>query len=195
MESGSRWVFVVIGIQAIHHAFSLLLVAIALGMDAMSLGFGVGMKGLSKSEIARMSLTIGIFHVIMPLLGMFLGLYLHQKIGDVTRIFGAVLLLFFGGQMIYQSFKYGHEQAMAKTSGFGLLLFAMSVSIDALSVGFSLGLFEINPAMSVTLFGLVGALMAAIGLSIGSRMNRLLGNVSEIVGGLILIVFAVRFLV
>jgi manganese efflux pump family protein len=181
--------------NSVQQTVTLLLVAVALGMDAMSLGFGVGMKGLRKREILKMSMTIGLFHVIMPLIGMVSGWLLHERIGDVTRIFGAVLLLFFGIQMMVQSSQHEEEKTTShKTDGLGLVLFSMSVSIDALSVGFSLGLFEVNPILTVSLFGVVGALMAATGLSIGTKVHRILGGVGEIIGGLILVVFGVRFL-
>lgn len=180
--------------NVVQQLITLLLVAIALGMDAMSLGFGIGMKGLTKREIAKISLTIGLFHVMMPLIGSFLGLYLHKMVGDITKVFGAILLIIFGVQMVYHSFRPDREPQLSKTTGLGLLLFAMSVSIDALSVGFSLGLFEINIGLIVSLFGIVGMLMAALGLVIGTRVSEILGNYSEILGGLILIVFGVKFL-
>ncbi|UOF91598.1 manganese efflux pump MntP family protein [Fodinisporobacter ferrooxydans] len=173
---------------------TLLLVAIALGMDAMSLGLGIGMKGLRNVEIAKISLTIGIFHVIMPLIGMFLGLYLHKIVGDITQLFGAILLIVFGLQMLYHAIRPDHAPEISKTAGWGLLLFAMSVSVDALSVGFSLGLFEVHIGLVVTLFGIVGASMAAIGLAIGTRVSQLLGTYSEVLGGLILLVFGLKFL-
>src|ERR1700730_5420800 len=103
---------------------TLLIVAIALGMDAMSLGLGLGMKGLSKREITTMSLTIGVFHIFMPLLGLFLGIYLHKMVGEIAKLFGSLLLVYLGGQMIYQSFTKRETFVDGKTSGIGLLLFA-----------------------------------------------------------------------
>ena len=173
---------------------TLLIVAIALGMDAMSLGLGLGMKGLSKREITTMSLTIGVFHIFMPLLGLFLGIYLHKMVGEIAKLFGSLLLVYLGGQMIYQSFTKRETFVDGKTSGIGLLLFAMSVSIDALSVGFSLGIYEANITVVVTLFGIVGACMAAIGLSLGVRVKHVFGKYSECIGGGILILFGIKFL-
>jgi manganese efflux pump family protein len=177
---------------------TLLLMALALGMDAFSLGIGMGMLRLRWREISRISLTIGIFHVIMPLIGMGVGLFLAREIGDVTKWIGSLLLIGLGLHMIWNSLKgEGDESEMRasnKTTGIGLLLFAMSVSIDSLSVGFSLGTFGANVVLAVTLFGICGALMAALGLAIGRRVSHLLGEYGEVIGGVVLVVFGIKFL-
>lgn len=177
--------------------FALLMTAVALGTDAMSLGMGLGMRRLSRSDIWRISLTIGLFHILMPLAGMALGLYLHKLIGDLTAIMGAVLLIGLGVHMIWDSFKGegGPTIEFDRTVGWGLLVFATSVSVDALSVGFSFGLSDANLGLAVTLFGIVGALMASVGLSIGSLIGRVLGESMGIVGGAVLILFGIQFLI
>ena len=39
------------------------IMAIALGLDAFSLGIGIGMKGIRLIDILKISIVIGIFHV------------------------------------------------------------------------------------------------------------------------------------
>lgn len=173
----------------------LMLLAVALGMDAFSLCLGLGMQGMTKRDIGRISVTIGIFHVIMPLLGMTAGVYLSILAGDLARMIAAFLLIALGANMIWQSLQQREESDHSvRTAGWGLLLFAMSVSMDALSVGFSLGVFAAPAGVVVILFGLVGAAMAALGLSIGNRLSVLLGEYGEVIGGIILLTFGLRFL-
>ncbi|GAX89593.1 manganese efflux pump MntP family protein [Effusibacillus lacus] len=176
---------------------TMLATAVALGSDAMSLGVGLGMYRLTRTEISKVSFTIGLFHVLMPLAGMAIGIYLHRLLGEVAAVLGAILLIGLGVHMISDAWR-GEEKTLFrlnKTAGWGLLLFAMSVSIDALSVGFSFGLSDTNLGLSVALFGIVGGLMAAIGLSIGSMVGRVLGESMEILGGAILILFGIFFLI
>ncbi|GIM45725.1 putative manganese efflux pump MntP [Collibacillus ludicampi] len=174
---------------------TLMLIAIALGTDAFSLCLGLGMQGLTKKEIGRISVTIGGFHVLMPLVGMFVGIYLSRVVGEIAKILGALMLIGLGIHMVWQSVKQNQETvSLDRTAGIGLLLFSMSVSMDALSVGFSLGLFEAPVGLVVSLFGIVGACMAALGLSIGSRVSRLFGEYGEIVGGAILFTLGLKFL-
>ena len=178
--------------------FTLLLMAFALGMDAFSLGLGMGMLRLKRREIMRISLTIGIFHVVMPLIGMVIGQYLAREVGDMTRWFGALLLIGLGVHMVWNSLKSDDEdggmRGSSRTAGLGLVLFAMSVSVDSLSVGLSLGTFGATLGLAVALFGICGALMAALGLSIGSKVSHLFGEYGEAIGGAVLVGFGVKFL-
>ncbi|ASS73837.1 hypothetical protein CIG75_01845 [Tumebacillus algifaecis] len=177
---------------------TLLIMALALGMDAFSLGLGMGMLRLTRREIARISLVIGLFHVLMPLLGMVAGLYLAKAVGEVTQWIGALLLIGLGVHMVWNSMK-GQEESGAmrgdsRTTGLGLVLFALSVSIDSLSVGFSLGTLGANVLIAVLLFGICGALMAATGLSLGSKASHLFGEYGEAIGGAVLVAFGIKFL-
>jgi len=76
----------------------------------------------------------------------------------------------------------------------GVMTFAGSVSVDALSVGVTLGLFATDLLWTILLFGLVGGMMSLIGLLIGRRMGQIVGEYGEILGGLILLIFGVLFL-
>ncbi|BCJ87665.1 manganese efflux pump MntP [Effusibacillus dendaii] len=171
--------------------------AVALGSDAMSIGIGLGMQRLTKRDIFRVSSTVGLFHVIMPLIGMGIGLYLYRLMGDVAKVIGSILLIGFGAHMIWDAWKGNDEPpkfAMNRSVGIGLFLFALSVSIDAMSVGFSFGLSDAKLGLTVLIFGVVGAIMTAIGLSIGNVMGRVLGDSMTIIGGGILIFFGIQFL-
>lgn len=52
---------------------TLSIMAFALGMDAFSVGLGMGMVKLRKKQIFYIGFIIGLFHVIMPLAGMAAG--------------------------------------------------------------------------------------------------------------------------
>lgn len=179
---------------------TLLGLALALGMDAFSLGLGMGMLQLRPREIARIALTIGVFHVCMPLLGMVVGMYLSNVVGEITRWIGAILLIGLGIGMIRNSLvgkKDEHKDPRAtasRTSGLGLFLFALSVSLDSLSVGFSLGTFGARIGLTVLLFGICSAALAALGLAIGGKVSHLFGEYGEAIGGGVLIAFGLKFL-
>jgi putative Mn2+ efflux pump MntP len=173
---------------------TLLMIALALSMDAFSLGVGVGMIGIRLREILKVSVTIGLFHIAMPLVGIAVGGYLSDMIGDIAVFVGGTVLMGIGVHMIWNGFANGDEKSMLRTKGFGLLLFAFSVSLDALTVGFSFGLMEINRFLAVTLFGIMGGTMSYCGLLIGRSMGGWLGEYSEVLGGLILLGFGLKFI-
>lgn len=172
---------------------TLLMMALALGMDAFSVGMGMGMIDLRLRQIAKIGFVIGVFHVVMPLTGILIGEYLSEHFGGWAAIAGGVLLLLLGAQMIFSSFQK-EDMPLVQPIGFGLLVFALSVSLDSFSVGLSLGIYKTKIVLTVVLFGLVSMILTWAGLIIGSKFQKVLGSYSEVLGGCILFAFGLKLL-
>ncbi|MFF2481268.1 manganese efflux pump MntP family protein [Paenibacillus sp. NPDC058071] len=169
--------------------------AAALGMDAFSLGIGIGLRGIRLLHILKLSSIIALFHVLMPLAGIFAGQFVSGLLGHVATTAAGVLLVLLGGHMIYSSFKGGVVQGFDYRSSWGTLLFALSVSIDSFSVGVTLGMFSADLLLTVVLFGIAGGLMSILGLLLGRKVSRNLGEYGEALGGAILFVFGILFII
>lgn len=174
---------------------TIIVMATALGMDAFSLGIGIGMRGIRLLDILKISLVVGLFHIIMPLMGMFTGQYVSTLLGDVALIAGGGLLSLLGLHMIYSSLRGEEVRSIDHSSMWGLLIFSLSVSIDSFSVGISLGLFATDIILTVLMFGSFGAAMSIAGLLIGRKAANWLGEYGEALGGVILLAFGVKFLI
>ncbi len=172
---------------------TLLIMAVALGMDAFSLGVGIGMRGIRLKRILALSSIIALFHVLMPLAGMYAGQYVSGLLGAVASRASGVLLLLLGGHMVYNSFRGDNVQSVNHQTVWGMLLFAFSVSVDSFSVGVSLGMFAVDIITAVLLFGLFGGLMSVLGLMLGRRASQSLGDYGEACGGIILLTFGLLF--
>ncbi|WP_338443380.1 manganese efflux pump MntP family protein [Bacillus spizizenii] len=172
---------------------TLSIMAFALGMDAFSVGLGMGMVKLRKKQIFYIGFIIGLFHVIMPLGGMAAGNMLSGLLGVLAVYIGGSLLFVLGVQMLMASFKQSEERFMSPT-GPGLLLFAIGVSLDSFSVGLSLGIYGSHPLLTITLFGFFSMILTWLGLLIGKQVQSWLGTYSEALGGIILIVFGLKLL-
>jgi manganese efflux pump family protein len=173
---------------------TILIMAIALGMDAFSLGIGIGMKGIRLLDILKISSVIGIFHVFMPLMGMFTGQYVGSLLGDVATAMGGLLLILLGSHMVYSSLRGESFPSFDHRTLWGLFVFSLSVSIDSFSVGVSLGMFSTDIVATVLLFGVFGCLLSIAGLLLGRRMGGIAGEYGETLGGIILLVFGLKFL-
>lgn len=170
--------------------------AFALGMDAFSLAIGLGLNGVSRKKAYQLALFIGWFHVIMTLAGLSLGIVMGGFLPTVARKFSAILLLGLGLHMAYSTLFGKPEQPSAATNTLtGMMLFSIGVSIDALSVGLSLGLRSTTYGLiAAVAFGTIGAVMCLIGIVIGKRANQYAGIYGELVGAAILIWYGLRFL-
>jgi manganese efflux pump family protein len=172
---------------------TLILMAFALGMDAFSVGLGMGMFNLRLRQIFKIGITIGIFHVWMPLLGMIAGKFLSHQFGTIATYIGGGLLIVLGVQMIWSSFKK-EEDSLITPVGFGLMVFAFSVSVDSFSVGLTLGIYQAKTALVLICFGAAATILTWCGLLIGRKVQNWIGPYSEALGGSILLAFGLKLL-
>ena len=98
---------------------TIIIMAFALGMDAFSISLGMGMYRLRFKQMLNIGLIVGIFHILMPLLGMIAGRFLSEKFDAVASYIGGGLLLILGVQMIWSSFRKESESLITPV-GFGI---------------------------------------------------------------------------
>lgn len=173
---------------------TLLIIAMALGLDAFSLGLGIGLKGVRLLDILKLGVVIALFHVLMPLAGIYTGQYVGNLLGEVATTAAGILLVLLGGHMIYSSLRGEEVKSFDHQSLWGLLVLSLSVSIDSFSVGITLGMFSANMWMTVLLIGLLGGLMSVCGLLLGRKVSGNLGEYGEAIGGAVLFVFGILFI-
>lgn len=167
--------------------------AIAVGMDAFSVSLGMGIYKLRLKQIFIIGITVGIFHVIMPLIGVLAGHLLSETFGKITGYVGGILLIILGLQMIVFSLK-NSQQSLILPVGWGILIFALLLSVDSFSAGLSLGMFGVRAAIAALCFGIVAIFLTWSGLLIGRKVQNLLGVYGELLGGIILIAFGLKLL-
>ncbi|MCQ2010782.1 MAG: manganese efflux pump [Sporolactobacillus sp.] len=179
----------------INQGLALCVMSVALGMDAFSVCVGMGMTVFRLRKAAWAGIWIGLFHMLMPLIGMTLGRLLSARFGAITEMAGGLLLLLIGLQMILSLARRNETQSgFAYTSDASLLLFALSVSIDSFSVGLSMGLFGAEVLAAVIMFGLTSMAMAWTGFYIGRKTGKYFGRYGEALGGIILFVLGLKLL-
>ena len=74
------------------------------------------------------------------------------------------------------------------------MLLAIATSIDALAVGFSLGLVGITIWYPAVVIGIVTGLLSLLGLRLGNRLGEKFGKRMEIFGGIVLVLIGIRIL-
>lgn len=174
---------------------TLLIIAMALGFDAFSLGLGIGLKGIRLLDVLKLGIVIGLFHILMPIGGILTGQLVSGLLGNVATTAAGILLVLLGGHMIYSSIRGEEVQSFDHRSSIGLLVLALSVSVDAFSVGVTLGMFSADLWLTILLFGVFGGLMSMLGLLLGRKVSGNLGEYGEACGGAILLVFGIIFII
>lgn len=169
-----------------------IIIAISLSMDAFSLSLAYGTLNLEKKYINILSIIVGIYHFVMPLLGMLVGNSILKIIPISTNIIVFLVLLLIGIEMIIESFKQDKTVSLMKISE--LLIFGLAVSLDSFSVGLGMSVIYKNPLVSSVIFSISAFLFTYIGLYLGKTINKLIGKVSTLIGGFILIIIGILYL-
>ncbi len=169
------------------------LMAISLSMDAFSLALVYGTFGINRKNKIILSIIVGCFHFVMPLFGMFIGDLILSLFKFNTDILVAIILIFIGMQMVISSFKKEDDFKPLKFSEF--FMFGLAVSIDSFSLGITLPNMGVGTIISPIIFALISFLFTFIGLSIGNKIEKLLGKLATIIGGLILTIIGILFLI
>ncbi|HWI55144.1 MAG TPA: manganese efflux pump MntP family protein [Desulfobacteria bacterium] len=177
--------------------YTVLALALALSADAFSFSLGLGMTGVTKRQIILLSLTVLVFHIVMPLGGYFIGGIFGSFLGRSANILGALVLIFLGLRMIWDSFtdKEDNFSKYVLSSTSGIVVMSATVSLDALSVGFTLGTQRVSLGTSAAVIGLVAGLMTFLGLGFGQKAGELIGNRAVIIGGLILVYIGINLFI
>lgn len=170
---------------------TLVIMAFAVGMDAFSISLGMGIFKLRVRQIFSIGITIGIFHMVMPLIGILTGHLLSATFGKITGYIGGMLLVIMGVLMIVSCFR-NDEQTIVAPIGMGLIFFSMVVSLDSFSAGLSLGMFGAKAVAAMIIFGTVATFLTWSGLILGRKVQNWLGFYGELLGGFILIAFGVK---
>ena len=170
--------------------FDVLLLAVGLAMDACVVSAGAGASGRTHGGRGtfRLGFHFGLFQFLMPIIGWLAGLTIASAIASVDHWVAFVLLAIVGGRMIQSGLKAEPDSGAGDPSkGWSLVMLSIATSIDALAVGFSLAMIDVDIWMPAVMIGVVTGLMSVAGLRLGTRLGARFGHRMEIVGGAILI--------
>ena len=95
--------------------------------------------------------------------------------------------------MIIDSFK--KEENIKLMSLKDLLLFGLAVSIDSFSVGIGLEAITNNYILCVSMISISSFIFTYIGLILGKKINSLLGTISTLIGGIVLIIIGITYII
>ncbi len=183
--------------------FELLILAISLTFDtfAVSVGGGIALPNLKLSKKAMIMAFFGVFQAAYLFLGWFVGGKFANFIVEWDHWVAFAILAYLGGKMVVGAIKGGDEDEPGKKDFLclrRLAILATATSIDAIAVGASLAMLEIDVMhIAVTTFFTFAAtaIAAFIGLQGGSRLGSKVGKKAELWGGVILIVIGIKILI
>lgn len=163
-----------------------------LALDTFAVSATLGMQGLSRGDRARITALFTTFEGGMPVVGVLAGASLGRVLGGwaawiaVAVLAGAGLLMLLGGE--------GDEdrvRRLARSRGPIQLALGLSISLDELAIGFTLGLLRLPLWAACLAIALQAALVTQLGLRLGRRVGEGLRENAERVAGAALVFLAV----
>ena len=161
-------------------------------MDAFSLSIVYGTLNLSNKIKNFLSITVGIFHFIMPLLGSILGLFIVNHIISNPDILVGIIFTVLSIEMLLNIKELDEEKKDFKSLA-NAFIFGFSVSIDSFSLGITLPNMGISTIISPFIFAITSFVFTFVGLLIGNKIEKLLGKIATAIGGSILTLVGLIF--
>ena len=155
------------------------------------------MAGLPAAARARVTILFTAFEMGMPLVGLLLGQALGSILGRLAGYAAIALLAVLGAYLLWPKAEEAEQQRLerlARTGGVAALGLGLSISLDELAIGFTLGLLHQPLALVVLLIGLQAIVVTQVGLRLGSGVGERVREGAERLAGAILLVLALVLL-
>jgi putative Mn2+ efflux pump MntP len=171
-----------------------IILAIALSMDAFAVSIGLGAKKNTPSLALKAGFYFGIFQALMPFIGYLGGKGVLDWVDTYAHWVASGLLILIGAKMIYEGFQEGIEEDISVITNKMMLVLAIATSIDAMAAGFSLTLLDANPYIACLTIGIITFAFSWVGVFIGKNSGTWLESKAEIFGGAVLILMGFKIL-
>lgn len=184
----------------------LIVLGVALSADAFAVTISNCFVYASerKRKLMLMPIMFGLFQMLMPIAGYFVGGFAAEVIEKYSGIVTLIILGFIGGNMVREGamalMGIGEDAAVPAVGGpaakqltFGeVFVQAIATAIDAFAVGVSLRAQSVDIVLSASIIGLTTFGCCCVALVIGRRLGHLLGDYAEVVGGLVLVGIGIK---
>jgi manganese efflux pump family protein len=169
----------------------LLAFVLPLGLDSFAVAAAIGATTPTIwRERLRISAIFVLFEGGMPLIGLGLGSALAHGVGHVANYVAAASVIAIGAWMLIAGDGEDDEEKASRiltSRGMALVALGISISLDELAIGFSIGLAHLSVTAVIVAIALQAFIAAQLGLAIGAKMSERLRESAEQIAGVALI--------
>lgn len=167
-----------------------------LALDTFAIAAALGMTRLTGGQRIRISLLFAAFEGGMPVVGLLIGAGLGRVIGVWSEYLAIAALAGLGVNMLFGGGANDEKLTRSFASGGGLAMIGLglSVSLDELAIGFSLGLLNVPIVPAILLIALQALVVSQVGFALGGRIGEATREGAERLAGAVLLAIAGAFL-
>lgn len=168
--------------------WEMLALGFVLSLDNFRVAIALGTVPISLKRAVQVALTFGLWDAIMPLIGLLIGREIGESVGAVAEWVGAGALGAYGLYLLISALRKPEPDELDHP--WALFGIPLTLSLDNLFAGASLGILGFPPWLSAVVFGAMTAVMSLIGLRLGRVAARLIRVRSDVLAGATLIIAA-----
>lgn len=171
---------------------------VPLGLDTFAVAAALGIAGLKAEERLRVSLLFTAFEVGMPLVGFFGGRLVGNVAGDAADYLAILVLIGLGVYMVWPKSEEQENERLGllgRTRGLAAIGLGISISLDELAIGFTIGLLRFSILLIVILIGVQTFVVTQLGLWLGERVGERIREGAERLAGIALTALGLILLV
>lgn len=178
---------------------TLSLIGIGLSVDSLaaSITTGACSRKIRVSHVLKVAVFMAVFQGTMPLLGWIIGSSFKSVIASFDHWVAFILLLGIGGKLIYEGIKSSNDEnsGLAPTKTLLLMGMALATSIDALIIGISFGLIDVDIWLAMVVIGIATFIFSSLGVLVGKKIGKSINKGIEVAGGMVLIALGLKILI
>ena len=167
-----------------------------LGLDTFAIAAALAMTRLTAAQRIRFGLLFAAFEGGMPVIALLVGVGLGRLIGGYSEYVAIVALAGLGLYMLFGRDEDDQRvQKLVASTGTAMVVLGLSVSLDELAIGFSLGLLNVPIMPAIVLIAAQAFVVSQVGFAIGGKVGEATRESAERLAGAVLIVIAGALLV
>jgi putative Mn2+ efflux pump MntP len=177
-------------------ALRLIGLVIPLGLDTFAVSAAVGMGDLTRQQRLKLSMVFALFEAGTPIVGLLLGVPLGHALGSVADYVAGGILIAYGLFSLLRRENEGEGASrLVDARGTGLLLLGLSVSLDELAIGFTLGLLHVPVIPVLVLIAVQTVVVSQLGIRLGTKLSERFRERAERLAALVLALLGVGVVV
>lgn len=195
----------------------ILIMSVALAMDAFAVSITLGIDGATGSRRQRLKVatSFGFFQGLLFILGIISLTIVSGNVTTYNQYIAGVILIILGVRMIKETFeedpdncphlvcqKKKCKQVRCLKTGktnkvtFRLLVaFGIATSIDALAAGITYGLIYEQILFPLIAVSIVAFLLSYIGATFGKKLGCIIGNKANLIGGILIVFLGLKSII
>ncbi|MBV9497019.1 MAG: manganese efflux pump [Acidobacteria bacterium] len=167
----------------------LLLLGVLAGIDNLQVAAALSVAPLSRMRRVLLAVAFTICETTSPLVGYALATSLRSRLGAMFDHATPFIVIGCGAAIVWLALRE-QDTAPIVNSNWTIFGLPLSLSLDNLLVGVSLGSFGYRPAVAALAIGGTSALLCLCGIVFGTRIRRLIPERAELASGAALIAIA-----